>query len=221
MDPQWHVQWEAICIRLQQTLLQVGKSDDASAGDALSYLFSRIGYDCGRVMVGLHSARVSWGTYQDEMCRRDFGEFHCNAHSNNVVLMEEDAAGAREAFLGYLDLDMAFDEATFVDTWQGGAPLPPDEYSHLLRREHLNFMEVLSGGDTSTGVPQVAQEEVASQGELLGGVKVALYDTLVLGYLHGYTGEARYPVAPFNPKLHGAAYDICRLAVIVMADFIA
>ena len=24
--------------------------------------------------------------------------------------MEEDAAGAREAFLGYLDLDMAFDE---------------------------------------------------------------------------------------------------------------
>lgn len=99
-----------------------------AAHDALSYLFSRIGFDCGRVARGLHANRVSWGTYQDEMCRRDFGEFHCNAHSNNVVLLEEDVcttagdtgAGAaaagerREAFLGYLDLDMAFDEATFV-----------------------------------------------------------------------------------------------------------
>ena len=26
---------------------------------------------------------------QDEMCRRDFGEWHCNAHSNNIVVLEQ------------------------------------------------------------------------------------------------------------------------------------
>jgi len=226
MDPKWREQWAKICSQLQSKILGDGAAGaaDGAAGsklDALSYLFSRIGYDCGKVARGLHENRVSWGTYQDEMCRRDYGEFHCNAHSNNVVLLEEDAASGREAFLGYLDLDMAFDEATFVDTWGEGGALAAEEYTHLLKREHLNFMEVLSGGDSTSGVPAVATAEVAGQSKVLLGVQTALYDTLVLGYLNAYTGEERYPVAPFDAGLHAAAYDICRLAVVVMADFIA
>ena len=79
----------------------------------------------------------------------------------------------------------------------------------------------MSGGDTTTGVPAVATAEVASQSEVLLGVQTALYDTLVLGYLRGYTEEERYPVAPYDAGTHAAAYDICRLAIVVMADFIA
>ena len=107
------------------------------------------------------------------------------------------------------------------DTWGKGDALSADEYTHLLKREHLNFMEVLSGGDTSTGVPAVATAEVNGQSKVLVGLQTALYDTLALGYLRGYTEEERYPVAPFDPAMHAAAYDICRLAVVVMADFIA
>ena len=135
MDAKWHAQWAKVCGQLQskidlserkggsggggasntketetgaETGTETGAAEapESTTSDALSYLFSRIGYDCGRVARGLHENRVSWGTYQDEMCRRDYGEFHCNAHSNNVVLLEEDAASGREAFLGYLDLDM-------------------------------------------------------------------------------------------------------------------
>jgi hypothetical protein len=146
----------------------------------------------------MHQQRVSWGTYQDSMCRREWDEWHCNvrpegprggvqtvalwawhggagcgfvppcarllchhipscrspvhplpplafpnhqkvrwlhapclplarrrhrralrllvqAHSNNVVVV---AAGASAtSFLCFLDLDMAFDDATFVDIW--------------------------------------------------------------------------------------------------------
>lgn len=234
MDPKWQTQWKTICGTLQEKISAAAAAKDGSgssggggadgqpAGDPLSYLFSRIGYDCGRVARGLHTNRVSWGTYQDEMCRRDFGEFHCNAHSNNVVLLEEDLArGEREAFLGYLDLDMSFDEASFVDTWGEGAALSGDEYTHLLKREHLNFMEVLSGGDATTGVPAVASKEISEQSEVLVALQTALYDTLILGYLRGYTGDERYPLAPHDKGVHAAAYDICRLAVIVMADFIA
>ena len=35
--------------------------------------------------VELHAMRISWGTYQDDMCRWDLDEGHCNAHANSMV----------------------------------------------------------------------------------------------------------------------------------------
>ena len=40
------------------------------------------------------------------------GEYHCNAHSNNLVVLAEGSSD--DMFLGYVDLDMAFDDKTFV-----------------------------------------------------------------------------------------------------------
>ena len=64
----------------------------------LGYLFSRLGSDCGRIMKGMHDARVSWGTYQDEICI-DASQWHCNAHANNVVILAE--GSSPEMFLGW------------------------------------------------------------------------------------------------------------------------
>ena len=53
---------------------------------------------------------------------------------------------------------MAFDDVTFVDTWADPpVPVNTSEAAHdkLLLREKVNFMEVLVGGDSSNGVPQV------------------------------------------------------------------
>jgi hypothetical protein len=220
MDPRWLPVWTRACTSLKQKLESLNAKGCSTS--VLGYLFSRIGYDCGRIMRGLHKNRVSWGTYQDEMCRRDFGEWHCNAHSNNVVLLKENPGGCtKENYVGFLDLDMAFDEATFVDTWGDGGAMPTDAYTNLLEREDLNFMEVLAGGDTTTGVPTIATGEIAAHGHILDTTRVALFDTLILGYLAGRTAELRYPVAPFDPELHAAGYEICRLATIVMADYIA
>ena len=63
MDPKWHEQWAKICSQLQSKILGDGAAGaaDGAAGsklDALSYLFSRIGYDCGKVARGLHENRV-------------------------------------------------------------------------------------------------------------------------------------------------------------------
>ena len=96
----------------------------------LGYLFARIGHECGALLRTMHSAGICWGTYQDAMCAVDHGEWHCNAHSNNfVVLSEAEAAraasngtggGARPGappppLLACLDFDMAFSADTFVD----------------------------------------------------------------------------------------------------------
>ena len=53
--------------------------------------------DCGRIMNGMHDARVSWGTYQDEICI-DASQWHCNAHANNVVILAE--GSSPDMFLG-------------------------------------------------------------------------------------------------------------------------
>ena len=82
-------------------------------------------------------------------------------------------------------------------------------------------MEVLAGSDSTSGVPQVALSLVEAYSGELKLVKTLLYDTLILGYLNGYTGEARYPVHEVDPALHQAAYSVMKLAIIVMADFVA
>jgi hypothetical protein len=61
----------------------------------------------------------------------------------------------------YLDLDMAFDDATFVSVYGKGSPKGavgtlPEQHDQLLKREHVNFMEVLAGADSTSGVPTVA-----------------------------------------------------------------
>jgi hypothetical protein len=48
-------------------------------------------------MKGMHDARVSWGTYQDEICI-DASQWHCNAHANNVVILAE--GSSPDMFLG-------------------------------------------------------------------------------------------------------------------------
>jgi hypothetical protein len=68
----------------------------------------------------------------------------------------------------------------------------------------------------------IARAKISAESTpLLDNVKSALYDTLMLGYLRGYTGDASYPVAAFDPALHAAAHCVIRLAIIVMADYCA
>ena len=70
-----------------------GGGGGGGGGSVLGYLFGRLGRDCGRFLRELHAMRISWGTYQDQMCRRDFDEWHCNAHANNMVLLPEAEVG--------------------------------------------------------------------------------------------------------------------------------
>ena len=217
---------------------------DADRSAALGYLFSRLGYDAGRFMGGMHhDLKLSWGTYQDDMCRKHLGEWHCNAHSDNMVLLPPTiGAGGVEggvgvtvggaddsstSFLGFLDLDMAFDgETSITDNATVGAT--EADHALLLQREHINFMYSLSrppvpesaSGDTTRHSEQ-AKAKAAVQGPVQAMVLTALLDTLLLGYLRGYTGEDRFPVAPFNARLHAMGYEICKLALVVTADCIA
>jgi hypothetical protein len=177
----------------------------------LAYLYNRCGYDAGCILRTMHAQRTSWGTYQDQMCNVEFDEWHCNAHANNLVLLPP---GNGTRFLGFLDLDMAFSERSALG-------FSPGEFDRLLEREFLNLMQVLTGSDPSNGVPSLVEQQCTSlHSPLIKAAKSALYDTLLLGFLGGYHGTTS-DVCAFDAKLHSAANLVLRLAVTVMADFIA
>ena len=119
------------------------------------------------------------------------------------------------------DLDMAFDAQSFVDFERRTVGADAADFALLLERERVNFAEVLAGADASTGVPQVALPFVQAFPPKLKGIKNALYDTAILGFERGYTGDEQYPAAAYDEALHRAAYAILRLALCSMADFVA
>eukprot|EP01035_Chromulina_nebulosa_P002097 gene2097-2822_t len=122
--------------------------------------------------------------------------------------------------LSFLDLDMAFSRGSFISEDDGGTG---DAFEKILWREHVSLMEVLAGSDSSTGVPQVAKSVVESSRGVIGkAIQSGLYDTLVLGYLAAYHGgdDVEAPMQ-FDEDLHAAAHCVIRLAIILMADFVA
>ena len=96
---------------------------------------------------------------------------------------------------------------------------------HLFAK--CNFAEVLAGGDSSSGVPQVALSAVEGQPEAVKAARHALYDTLVRSLLRAYEGTAApgaaavEHAAPYDPLLHKGAYALLRMAIIVMAECLA
>lgn len=213
MAAPWKEAWAATCGKLGRLLGELRSKPGLPS--VLGYLYSRLGHDAGRTLREMHAARISWGTYQDAMCYD--GQWHCNAHSNNFVLLAE--GSVPDMFLSYLDLDMAFDDTTFVDMASGKVGTSAEDHDKLLYREMINLVEVLAGSDSTSGVPVVVSKEIEdTYSKAMLGVRHALQDTLVLGFKRGYGQEERFPVAPFHAELHEAAYCVCRLAAIVMAD---
>ena len=88
----WETIWTAETVVLHQALADLRacrSSNSAAKTEVLPFLFSRLGREAGELMRRLHLERISWGTYQDAMCRREWDEWHCNAHANNYVVLPE------------------------------------------------------------------------------------------------------------------------------------
>lgn len=211
----WQSAWKRCVDEYASALAEIQKQTGGKS-NVLAYLFSRIGWECGHFLRVLHDARICWGTYQDLMCRRDLDEWHCNAHANNFVLLPE---GSSDRFTSYLDLDMAFDEKSFVDVVGRKVGISTAEFDHLLWRENVNLMECLCGSDRSNGVPGVALSWIEKQDNRVRTISSGLYDALMLGYLNAYAKDTNAYVAKQDKLMDHAAHCVLRLAVITMSEF--
>lgn len=220
MPPAWCARWARTCAELHAAHAAAPRG-----ASPLGYLYARLGYDAGCIIAGLRAAGVCWGTYQDAMCARELGAWHCNAHSNNLIVVAEGAlptgALGAQRLLAALDFDMAFDARSHVDAASGSVGVAPELFARLLDFERVSMLSVLAGADTTSGVPMgvlAAVREATSP--LLEAVKSALTDTLVRAYAAGCDGTLD-GVPPFDAKLHRAAHALMRAAIAVMADYVA
>jgi hypothetical protein len=198
----------------------------------LAYLFSRFGYDAGKIAGTLHSNGINWGTYQDAMTRKDLGEWHCNAHSNNLVVLSENKGSSNNSkekpLLGALDFDMAFDMESYVNMDAGKIGDSKQHFDAILHLEYLNLLEVLAGADSSNGIPDVALSFISeNDNPAIKLIRTALYDNLINSFLSSYNStylNEDKPTArpsPWSKELHAVSHSLIRLAIIVMAEFVA
>lgn len=116
-------------------------------GCMLAEMYSRLGWECGQILRTLHDKDILWGTYVDDM------GVHCNAHSNNFVIvapefqtaLTADAKSEKVTLLAPLDFDMAFDRETFV--------FESSKFDEWKVLEHNGLRMALAGDpNISTGV---------------------------------------------------------------------
>jgi hypothetical protein len=240
-DPRWSKAWAETCACVEKYCASGEKKS------ALVYVYSRLGYECGRFARLLHQrCHTSWGTYQDKICHES--GWHCNAHANNMAIMAP--GNSDTTYLSYLDLDMAFDAKTVVDVKPssdtfGQVGQTEDEFGLLLAFEHFNFMEVIAGNDSSTGVPAIAKDAVSSLSNAMQIARQVLYDTMLNGYMHAYYDEAndevdgetkmgsstegssssssssKYSVCEFDSEMHKVGMALIKLAIIKQSDYLA
>jgi hypothetical protein len=68
---------------LLPTQLLLGKMDGRLR--EVARLYARIGWEVGRVLAALHRSGFLWGTFMDH----SRAEPHCNAHTNNMIVLME------------------------------------------------------------------------------------------------------------------------------------
>lgn len=235
IDASWQLRWRTDCRTLTDALRRLrsrkcgrtcAKNGFVPAHSVLAYTFSRLGLDCGRIMRTLHhEAGMSWGTYTDALCAgRD--QFHCNAHGNNVVLIDPRVSTGQTAesrpLVAALDFDMAFTAETYVDIRSGRVGLSAMQMRRLCSFESASFLDSIASGGRSSGTE--AGDTAAFMSRLPRGyqlVQQLLYDTFMLGYFRAYSGDERYHAAAPDEALHRAADALMRLAVMMCADVVA
>jgi hypothetical protein len=228
MSTYWLEQWQ-LCVKDYNKALEIAHSKNESV---LAYLFSRLGYDAGKITGTLHSNGINWGTYQDAMTRKDLGEWHCNAHSNNLVVLSENKGSSNNSkerpLLGALDFDMAFDMESYVNMDAGKIGDSKQHFDAILHLEYLNLLEVLAGADSSNGIPDVALSFISeNDNPAIKLIRTALYDNLINSFLTSYNStylnEDKPTVrpSPWSKELHAVSHSLIRLAIIVMAEFVA
>ena len=67
----------------------------------VSRVFSVLGESFLAALDALHDAGISWGTYQDAMCAES--QWHCNAHSNNMVVVPEQGKALVKVSMSWLE----------------------------------------------------------------------------------------------------------------------
>ena len=180
--------WTPLWTKCQETLK---KHYLSSQPPILPYLYWRIGWDCGLALRVMHTAKVSWGTYQDSL------GLHSNGHANNMVVLPP--SQITKHFLYPLDYDMAYT----LDSFFG-----PDPDGNLIMEGNSMRMS-LSGGDLNSGV----QGASGSDDPRVSILTTALRDTLLAAFEIAFAGKE--DPHPFREDMREPSIAMMQLSLML------
>jgi hypothetical protein len=182
----WSARWRTDAEALHRHLLAA-----PAAPSLLAAAMWAIGRQCGAALRLMHAREISWGTYVDELGT------HCNAHSNNFVVLPEAHA---PQLVAPLDLDMAFTRRSFLRpeaTWREWLALERNG----LRMTLAGDPQVNSGVQLESPLPPA-----------WAALRWALRDTLLCAFDAAYAGKP--DEHPLSATLHAPMHALFRLALM-------
>jgi hypothetical protein len=185
-------------------------------------LYSRIGWECGRIKRIMQDNDINWGTYEDLPFR-----LHCNAHTDNYVIIPKGKA-KNNNLLAILDFDLAFFRENFIsilnereedyETYGKYDKFLYDMYINL-ERQHIEWE--LAGSENMHVYDFFKEDFKASEPFefVFKGIVNILRDTSVLYFRMGYLFKD-YPLEEKYKENYDNLYELIDLALIFAYDFI-
>jgi hypothetical protein len=186
--------------------------------EIVSLIFSRVGWESGRLKRIMQDNSINWGTYEDQPYR-----LHCNAHTDNYTINKR-GWNKNKNILSILDFDLAFFKDNFInisDETQKDKFGYPDDYlfdSYLnMERQHLEW--------EFAGLENVISFDFYKeqmQDEKFDFTSKALFslmrDSAVRNFREGYLMK-EFNMKESYLKLYDDVYDIIEIALFISHDF--
>lgn len=107
-------------------------------------LYSRLGYEIGKIKRIMQDNNINWGTYEDQPFR-----LHCNAHTDNILILSKERRKNHNGtpnLISILDFDLSFFKDNFINI---NLDSQPDKYGKKdnilfdcllnIERQHLEW----------------------------------------------------------------------------------
>ena len=110
----------------------------------LAKLYACWGWEAGRTLAGIHRSGFLWGTFQDHNPM----ELHCNAHPDNLVVLDRNTAMNPDGsfqMLAPVDFDMSFRPEQTLNFWDNPPRPDPEMATNHYATEFGSFLEEIGG----------------------------------------------------------------------------
>ena len=182
-------------------------------------IYVRIGYEVSRIKKCLQEGHINWGSYLD----RGF-DYHCNAHSNNLVILPQ----GNESLLAPLDLDLAFTKEKMIVIYKDSPAFGRYDESYWDNYINAEFVDLslnLCGSEDynfNFDKNKDKNKEDSFEIKVKNVIRFLLCDCMLENYMKGYDNIPSEDVLNSNQlKQDSFLHNIVKLALVVTADYIA
>ena len=185
--------------------------------ETLLNIYTRIGYEVGKIKKCLQENHINWGSYID----RGF-DYHCNAHSNNLVILPQ----GNNSLLAPLDFDLAFTKEKMVIIYKEVPTFGTYDESYWDNYINAEFVDLslnLCGAeDYNFDFEKNKKNDDSFEGKIKKVIKYLLCDCMLENYMKGFDNIISEDVISSSQlKEDSFFHNIIKLALVITADDIA